>query len=889
MRGTTLFLAGALALAAIVPVRAEPSFDPATTFSKLVANVRPTAYRIDLFPNVAKLATAGAKEDIEFRGEEEIDLQVLRATSVLTLNAVDLAFGGAAVGDNQAAIDVGSGTATFRFEHTLEPGPHMLKIAYWGKITARPEGIYYSDYDTAAGRRRMLVTQFESIDARRMFAGWDEPAFKATFTLSAVLPKAYTAVSNMPGQTEPAGPGMTRWRFAKTPEMSSYLLVQVAGDIRKVGGKIAGIDVGVYAPTGREEQGTYAFSVMDKVLPYYNDYFGVSYPLPKLDLLAVPNFAASAMENWGGITYIDNRVLYDPKESTQTTKELIFEVVAHEMAHQWSGDLVTMAWWNDLWLNEGFASWMQKKATAQFNRAWKTWDRAHEDKEAAMAGDARPTARAIRHDIVEDTQIDSAFDAITYNKGASVIRMIEAYLGEEKFRDGLRRYMIAHAYSNATSGDLWAELDKAAGSKGNEVTNIADGFVNEPGVPLIRVATACPNGKTVATLRQERFTVHDPSPAKPAWQVPVAIAMLGDNAPARWRLVGDKPETVEFAGCGKPVKANFGDLGYYRVQYDDAELKQLLGSYPQLTTADRVNVLGDSWALVEAGRGDVQTFLDLTKRLDGETDLAIWARAIDTLRRIDDLERGEPGRDAFRAYVRRRLQPVLDRVGWDPKPDEENSAPLTPVLRALAIDTLGRLGDQGVIDVARQRFEALRQNVETVPKELREPVATVTGSASDRKTFDELHDLARRSSVTETKLRYYYALAGARSPDFAKDVVDIALTDEVPSGRILLFLSVAAAASDDPDKVWDLTFARHADISKKISAGHKEKLLPQIGRASVSASIAGELKKIVADPTASEGARYEAVKAIDEIEFKVEFRRRLLPAVDSWIKANGGG
>jgi aminopeptidase N len=890
MRGASSFLAGMLALAAIAPARAEPSFDPATTFSKLLANVRPIAYRIDLFPNVAKLATAGPKEDIEFRGEEEIDLLVLRATSVLTLNAVDLTFGGAAIGSDKATISVDkkAGTATFRFSRALAPGAYTLKIAYWGKITNTPEGIYYSDYDTAAGKRRMLVTQFESIDARRMFAGWDEPAFKATFTLSAVLPAAYTAVSNMPGHTEPAGPGMAQWRFAKTPEMSSYLLVLVAGEIRKVGGKIAGVDVGVYAPTGREEQGNYALSVMDKVLPYYNDYFGVSYPLPKLDLLAVPNFAASAMENWGGITYIDNRVLYDPKESTQTTKELIFEVVAHEMAHQWSGDLVTMAWWDDLWLNEGFAAWMQKKATAHFNPAWDTWNRAHEDKEAAMAGDARPTARAIRHDIVEDTQIDSAFDAITYNKGASFIRMIEAYLGADTFRDGMRRYMLAHAYSNATSGDLWAELDKVSGRKANEIANIADGFVNEPGVPLIRVATACTNGKTVATLRRERFTVHDPSPAKPVWQVPVVIAMLGDQAPAR-QLVGDKPKTVEFGGCDKPVKANFGDVGYYRVQYDDAALKQLLGSYRQLATADRVNLLGDSWALVEAERGDAQTFLDLTKQLDGETDLAIWARAIDTLRRIDDLERGEPGRDAFRAYVRRLLQPVLDRLGWDPKPDEENSAPLTPVLRALAIDTLGRLGDKGVIDVARQRFEALRQNVESVPKELREPIATVTGSASDRKTFDELRDLGRRSPVTETKLRYYYALAGTRSPDFAKDIVDIALTDEVPSGRILPFLSTAAAASDNPDKVWDLTFARYADISRKISTAHREKLLPQIGRASVSVSIADELRKIAADPTAPEGARYEARKAIDEIEFKVEFKRRLLPAVDRWVKAQGGG
>src|ERR1043166_9139912 len=796
-------VAVAFVLAAAVSVQAEPPFDPTATFSKLLANVRPLAYRIDLFPNVEKLSKAGAREDIEFRGEEEVDVQVLRATNVITVNAVDLVFARAAVGENNAVVDVpkDSKTATFRCERALAPGLHTLKIAYRRKITATPVGIYYSDYDTPAGKRRMLVTQFESIDARRMFAGWDEPALKATFTLSAVLPKAFVAVSNMPGTPETAGPEMTRWKFAKTPEMSTYLLVLVAGDMKSVGGKIAGVDVGVYAPTGREQEGKYALGVVDKVLPYFNEYFGINYPLPKLDLLAVPDFAASAMENWGGITYIENRLLYDPKESTQATKELIFEVVAHEMAHQWSGDLVTMAWWDNLWLNEGFARWMQKKATGHFNLTWDTWNRAHEDTEAAMGVDARPTARPVRNDIVDDDAIDSAFDSITYNKGASIISMIEAYIGENKFRDGMRRYMVAHAYSNATSADLWMELEKASAGKTGEIASIADGFINMAGIPLIHVTNNCSNGKTVTTLRQERFAVHDPAPAQQIWQVPVLLGTL-DGRPPVWRVVGEKPTTLEFEGCDKPVKANLGNIGYYRVQYDDAALKRLVASYSQLAAADRVNLLSDTWALAEAKRGEAQLFLDLTKRLDENTDLALWTRALATLGRIDDLQRGEPGREAFRSYVRRLVRPVLDKLGWDPKPGEEDLAPLNAMLRALAIRTLGGLGDQALMEPARQRFETLRQNSAMVPKELREPVAIVAGYASDRKTFGELHDLGRRSSATELKLRFYYALAGAGSPDFAKDIVDVALADELPRGRIVLFLSTAAAANEDPDKVW---------------------------------------------------------------------------------------
>lgn len=890
MRCNRALIISVIVLAGMMPSYAEPTFDPATTFSKLLANVRPVAYRIDLFPNVAKLATAGVKENIEFRGKEEIDLQVLRATSVLTLNALDLEFDGAAVGDNEAkiSVDKATQTATLRFKHLLPPGPHTVKIAYSGKITEAAEGIYYSDYDTPTGKRRMLITQFEATDARRMFPGWDEPAFKATFTLSAVLPAAYVAVSNMPAQKEPAGPGRTKWTFEKTPNMSSYLLVLVAGELEHVPEKIAGVDVAVYASKGRKEEGAYALDVMRKVLPYYNEYFGVSYPLPKLDLIAIPNFEATAMENWGGITYIDNSLLYDEKESTQSTRELIFLVVAHEMAHQWSGDLVTMAWWDDLWLNEGFARWMEKKAPDHFRPDWKMWDRFHEDKEAAMIPDARPTAQAVRREIVEDSQISSAFDPITYSKGASIIRMIESHLGADKFREGMRRYMIARAYSNATSADLWAELEKAAGTRNGGIAGIADGFVNQPGVPLIRVGTACAGGKTVATLSQERFTVHDAAPKNPVWQVPVTLAMVGDPAPVRL-LVGDQPATAEFDGCDRPVKANWGDVGYYRVQYGDAALNRLVASYPQLSAADRVNLLADTWALVEAGRAGAPAFLELTKQLAQESELAVWTRAIAALRRIDDLERGAPGREAFRAYARRVVQPVLDRLGWDPRPDEEKTAPLAPVLRALAIGTLGRFGDDAVTAIARQRFEALRQNPATVHKELREPVAVVTGYASERKTFDELRELGRRATTTELKLRYYYALAGAGTPELIKDVVGIATTDEVQSGRVAKFLTRAAAESDNPDIVWKEVFERRDDILKKLSGGDKQKLLPQVGRASWNPEVAKELKRIIADSATSEGARYEAQKALDEVEFKDEFRPRLLPAVDSWIRTNGGG
>ena len=327
------------------------------------------------------------------------------------------------------------------------------------------------------------------------------------------------------------------------------------------------------------------------------------------------------------------------------------------MAHQWSGDLVTMAWWDDIWLNEGFASWMDSKASDHFNPDWKVWLRAHAETDRAMAQDSRRTTHPIQQVIKDESEADAAFDSITYLKGQAFIRMIENYLGETIFRDGMRRYMAAHAYSNSTTADLWAALEAASGKP---VARIAAGFTEQPGIPLVMLKTRCADGETQVTLGQSRFTIHDPGAAKLTWQVPVTLGRPGE-APQSL-LLGPKGATATFAGCGKPVKANIGDVGYYRVRYDDDDLKALAAAYSQLTPADRVNLLGDVWAMAEAGLDGPQQFLDLTRKLVGETELAVWTQVLTSLREIDDLERGSPDREAFRAYARGLLAPVLARI-----------------------------------------------------------------------------------------------------------------------------------------------------------------------------------------------------------------------------------
>jgi aminopeptidase N len=830
----------------------EPRFSFEHTPGKLPKHVRPIAYRVDLdlTPDLAKIPAATGQPALAFTGQVQIEVEVLKPTDAITLHALDITFHAVAIdGAAPSAIvkDEQAQTATFRLAQPLAPGRHAVAIDYAGQIIPQPAGIYYVFYKVPSGQRRIVTTQFEPTDARRMLPCWDEPVFKATFALTAVIPEDFKAVANMPLNEQPAGPGKKKIRFTQpSPKMSTYLLALIAGEIDpSIRQTVADVDIGVFAPEGRAEEGRYALDVMSQVLPYYNAYFAVSYPLPKCDLIAIPDFAAGAMENWGAITYADNRLLFNPQTSAQRTREDIFAVVAHEMAHQWSGNLVTMAWWDNLWLNEGFATWMEKKATDHFNPSWKIWLRAHDSKERAMARDARFTAHAVQQEITDESQIENAFDTISYDKGGALIRMIEDHLGEVPFRDGMRRYMQAHAYASSTTADLWAALDQA---ENGPAAQIAATFVEYPGIPLIRATTHSENNETVLTLRQERFTINHPYAEKRVWQVPVTVGQVGGTEAPRRLVVGEQPQVVRFPGIDARLKVNFGGVGYYRVQYDEAGMQALSAAYRQLAAADRVNLLADSWALVQAARVGAQSYLALTKQLADETELVVWKSVIDALREIDNLAQGSVGRPAFRAYATSLLQPVLARLGWEPRGADTLEDTL---LRALVITSLGRFGDQAVIAEARRRFAEFVADPATLNQDLREPVVVVVGFGADQTAYDELH---RRASQAAN----------------------------LPNGRVTAFLARAASENDDPDRLWQLVLERHADILNRLTEGHKQKLLPLVARACWTPFIAFQVKW-AKQSRSSRGARYEADKAVEEIEFKAEFRERLLPAVDAWI------
>src|SRR5438067_816148 len=597
-----LAFAVALSLMPLTTLTAEKPFDFASTPGKLPKQIVPEEYAVRIVPDIARRT---------FTGSESVKLNGREAVKQIVLNALEIKISKAAIDGKPiaaSAIKLDEKEQTLTLVAELATGSHTLELEFTGKINQQGQGLYYAPYQEqgTGAKKLMLGTQFEATDARRLFPCWDEPSFRARFQLTAVVPENFTAMSNMPVDKETKVAGRKEVRFAATPPMASYLNVFCAGELDAIQTKNGEVMHGVVATKGKAEMGRYALESSQQILEYYNDYFGQPFPLPKLDHIAVPGGFGGAMENWGGITYYESVLLFDPEKSSAQTKQNIYEVLAHETAHMWFGDLVTMAWWDNLWLNEGFASWMGTKCTAKFNPDWEVWlskttprdpmRRSGIGKESAMEGDARSTTHPIQQPIATETEANSAFDDITYRKGMSFIRMLESFLGEDVFRDGIRKYIAAHKLSNSTTTDLWNALAEASGKP---VVEIAAAWTQQPGFPIVKVARDA-SGKI--TLTQERFTVHFDKPPPLEWKIPLTYEMPGEPATASL-LMTSKSMELPNAAAKRAIKLNVEGAGNYRVQYDDASWKLLLpdlrpsvlavvGRYADEATWNKLHELG---------------------------------------------------------------------------------------------------------------------------------------------------------------------------------------------------------------------------------------------------------------------------------------------------------
>ena len=852
---------------------AEAPYAFGNTPGKLPKDVIPQEYTVNLIPDLASKT---------FRGTESVTLKVIRPTKKIVLNQLNLEIDSASLSGKGmaelklvAVLDKALQTLTFNLPAAIPAGDYVLAISYRGLINREAAGMYYDNYRTAQGEKTLIGTEMEPTDARRLVPSWDEPSFRARFKLSAELPARFQAYSNMPvSKDEALANDMHRVTFGITPKMPSYLMVLVAGEMERTSSMHDGVEIGMVTTEGKQDSTAYAMQVSKDLLTYYNDYFGIRYPLPKLDQIAVPGGFGGAMENWGGIVYNENTLLFDAKKSPDSTKQRAFSITAHEMAHQWFGDLVTMAWWDNLWLNEGFASWMGTKATDKFNPDWRVKLGQNGSRELAMSLDARKNSHAIQRKIENESQASSAFDGITYQKGQMFLNMLESYLGEETFRKGIRAYMQKHQYSNTTTVDLWNALDKASGKP---VAKIATDWTSQAGFPIVKVDAKCEAGKRKITLDQEQFLLDDKTPSTRLWNIPVQIGTLGGKAD--YVLLSKRSTTIMQPDCNGTLVIDPDATGYFRVQYSAplfAALSEKLVSLPDTT---RAKLIGDTWAQVITDRLPLASYLDLLAKGGNEPRLAVWNMFLGDLGGMEAMTLGESIRPRFEQFVIKTLRPKLQELGMDEKATDTIE---DRQLRSRISGLLVQVNDEVVLADGRARYQRFLADPTSVSPSQLGLVLGIAGREADQATYDKFNELARTSLRGEDKFRYFGAYASAKDPALAKQTMRLALATHLPPILTNNVLSSVSRAGH-----MDMAWAFAKDNNDVVLKGMDAKTLANSFFSIVSASSnAAMADDVIAFTKANLPAdsMVEAERVAAAIRTRAEMKAKLMPQLDRALK-----
>ncbi len=844
----------------------------AATRVVLPTNVIPLHYDLDITTHA---------ENMVFTGKVSITVDVIKPTRTIVMNAAELSIDKVTVDgtplSNRGTINTARQTVTIAVPTPLSAGRHTISMEYAGRIYPHAAGLFALDYDTAGGEKRALFTQFENAEARRFLPCWDEPGRKATFTLTANVPDGLMAVSNMPITSTLSLQGKRqRIRFAETPQMSSYLLFFALGDFERIARKVQGIDIGVVVKHGDTARAEFALDAAAHLLPYYNNYFGLPYPLPKLDLVAGPGEAQSfdAMENWGAIFYFENALLMDPKISTQEDMRNIYVTVAHEMSHQWFGDLVTMDWWDDIWLNEGFASWMEDKAPQQFHPEWDFWLDEQNNNESAIRVDSRAGTHPIVRPILDANQASEAFDTITYQKGQAIVRMLESYVGADAFRDAVRRYLKAHAYGNSTTDDLWRELDKTAAM---HISTIAHDFTLQAGVPMIRVRIE----GNAAHLSMEQFSAEHSHSETRNWHVPVVARLVSSKSVWRGVISRGKEATIPLTD-NSGIVVNVGQAGYYRTLYEPEALSMLIEHFSDLLPQEQLGLLNDSRALGYSGYAPLSDFLRIASAVTPRTDPGVLYTLAGRLRGIDDLYGDEAERARYRLWARNLLGPLLASIGIAPAGGESH---IIALLRGALIYSLSTFDDPTVIQEARARFAAYLQMPSTLSADRRFNVLSVVAMHADAPTWEALHRLASQSKSNLEKSQLYELLGTATDRDLAIRALQLTLTDEAPlTTRPTIIDNVSFS---HPDLALEFLDTHYDAIVGAMEPDSRAEYAPNLVRESNDPAMIDRLRKFSLAHIPSE-SRQPAIQAEAEIAYNAIVRKARLPEVNRWLQSHPG-
>jgi aminopeptidase N len=884
MKPVAALLASA-AIALITPISAGAQ--PATHIDTVDPSL-PTQLPRTAIPHHYSVTVTPHADRLNFDGHVVIDLQVIKATPALVLNAVDMTFAHATLAGPAAApmaatvtMNKADETASLAFGRTLQPGTYRLTIDYTGKINQQANGFFALDYKNPAGaQKRALFTQFEPSDARRFVPSWDEPDYKATWQVSAVVPAGDMAVNNMPAlRTEPMADGLKRVTFMQTPEMSSYLVFFGTGEFGRIRKMAGNTEVGIVMGRGNESKAQTALDAEALILPYYNEYFGTPYPLPKLDNVAGPGQSQffSAMENWGAIFTFEYSILDDPAITSEAGRQQIFGTEAHEMAHQWFGDLVTMAWWDDLWLNEGFASWMASKSTEHFHPDWGAEYGAIGAREAAMGQDAQITTHPIVQQVRTVEQANQAFDGITYSKGESVINMLEDYATPQVWRSGIQRYIKQHAYQNTRTDDLWRAVEQA-GATG--LTQMAHDFTLQPGVPLIRVGPAtCEGGATHVTVTQDEFSAdRKPGSFQPlSWHVPLKAMTIGGRPVTA--VTQGRETQLNIPGCGALV-LNAGQAGYYRTLYQPAAIQQLRAAFTRLDPLDQFGLVADQNALATANYQPMGVALDFTNAIPMDARPELIALGLGEWTGLYRTFDGDPAnQQRISAIIEQRYAPVLARIGLVPQAGEK---PTITTLRPQLIAALGLIRDPRVSAEASRLFTAMQSNPKAVSGGLKRTWLGIVAANGDSATWEQIHAMAR-NATSATERQSYYALLGTTEDEaLARRALELALTDE--PGKTTSAGIIGAVARRHPELALDFVLSHWSQVSNLVDATSQSRFVARLAAGSNKAETITKLQTY-ANANVAPTSRKPIDQAINAIRVRIENQPRIKAQVAQWLQA----
>jgi puromycin-sensitive aminopeptidase len=748
-----------------------------------------------------------------FAGSEDVVLDVRAPVAEIVLNAdemdIDAGWALDAVGRRVAVAEVRLDAETERahlaLAEALEPGEWILHLEFRGVLNDRMRGFYRSTYTDDDGEQHVLAaTQFESTDARRSFPCWDEPDLKAVFGVTLVVAEGLEAISNAPEVScEPTEDGRVRVRFADTMAMSTYLVAFAVGRIECTEPvDVDGVLLRIVHVPGKEHLTAFALEIGAFSLRFFADYYGIPYPGDKLDMIALPDFAQGAMENLGLITYRENLLLIDPTKATQQELQGVADTIAHEIAHMWFGDLVTMRWWNGIWLNEAFATFMELICVDAFRPEWRRWDLFARTRSIAFEVDALETTRSIEYPVESPDDASGMFDVLTYTKGASVLRMLERYLGGERFRDGIRRYLADHAYGNTETSDLWDAIETVTGEP---VRRIMDSWIWQGGYPLVSAALQ----DDAVRLEQRRFRF-DGAADVTLWEIPLLVRHGGRQEPV---LVQAGGASLAHDGTGAAVVVNAGGHGFVRVGYTEDLRERLAATIGTLSPTERYQLVDDTWAATVAGVTSAPEFCRFARSFDGETDLSVWQGILLGLGWCERFLDGVT-RERFRDLVRDLVRPALDRVGWEARVDDTD---LTRPLRGALFTGLGVLGDDPeVLALAREIEGEARSGAATDPSLTAAAVGVLAarGGEAEFETFLQAKDSA---PTPQEQLRYLYALPEFRDPNLMDRVLELALSDAVRPQNGPFVFNRALSNRDEGARAWAFVRDRWDEIVARLA------------------------------------------------------------------------